>query len=527
MPKQAKKKAKAEHTSKRRATRSQKRADKNKSGSEDYQWKGYSRNQQEVAKRIGAGDYEMITGSGWGFLDRFFIFLFSIGFFSSLEIEGKGYDRILIPLAKLFMTYEMKILLGINSVNKITDHLFRDTALLMMIGFTAQQIREGFCNRDRGKRKGPMIPPTMADALGRLKPEEAEYVLDKAVQILCKKGFIRGGTFIIDGTDLVTTETYEGAGRRTIMEEKRDKDGNRVEIPKTEHGFKLIIIKEVESRIVVAAKMVKIQDHESPFTLELVRKARENMGKKAKMKILLMDRGFLDGLTLWKLNRQMGIDWIVPAKKNLQVAQDIRELREIKDTEWIWRESNSKDEVRVMGVRGLLSYDQYGDEEHQKKMNQKDFRANPVNAVMVTRWKGQDYSPGKEKVFLTSLPTDRPWQIIKKYNLRSLIENLAFRELKQGWFMKAYPKKTENAVRAHVFLTLAMFSATNAYRTSLGQNLAEKGIRRWRANHLMTIHMVIVFAGDYYGIFDLEEVMTLLGKPPKVLLRTDPSKRPI
>ena len=172
MPKQAKRKAKAEHASKRRATRSQTRTGKKKTLSRDYQWKGYTRNQQEVAKRIGAGDYEMITGSGWGFLDRLFIFLFSIGFFSSLEVEGKGYDRILIPLAQLFMTYEVKILLGINSVNKITGYLFRDTALLMMIGFTARQIREGFCNRDRGKRKGPMIPPTVAEALGRLKPEE-------------------------------------------------------------------------------------------------------------------------------------------------------------------------------------------------------------------------------------------------------------------------------------------------------------------------------------------------------------------
>lgn len=526
MVRKAKKRAKAKQVAKRQVTRSREREKKKKVISKDYRWKGYSRNQQEVAKRIGAGDYEMITGTGWGFLDRFFIFLFSIGFFSSLEVEGSGFERIMIPLAKLFMTYEMKILLGIQSVNKITGYLFRDTALLMMIGFTAKQIQEGFCDRDRGKREGPMNSQTLAEALGRLSAKEADYVLDKSIKTLCKRRFIRGGTFVIDSTDLLTTEKYEGAGRRTVIEQKRDKDGNLVEIAKTEYGFKLIIIKELQSRIVVAGKMLKIQEHESPYTLELVHKAERNMGKKARIKILLMDRGFLDGLTLWKLKDQMGIDWIVPAKTSLQITQDMRGLRNLKDKESIYREHDSKDEIRVVGVAALSSYDQYGDEEHQNKINRKDFKANPINAVMVTRWKGEDYDPGKEKVFLTSLPVDQPLQIIKKYNLRCLIENLAFRELKQGWFLKAYPKKTENAVRAHVFLTLAMFSATNSYRSSLGQKLAEKGIRRWRADNLMSIHKVVVFAGEYYAVFDIEEVMSFAGKPPKQLLRTDPSKPP-
>ena len=43
----------------------------------------------------------------------------------------------------------------------------------------------------------------------------------------------------------------------------------------------------------------------------------------------------------------------------------------------------------------------------------------------------------------------------------------------------------------------------------------------------MTIHKVVIFAGDFYGNFDLEEYATLMGKPPKVLLRTEPSKRPM
>jgi hypothetical protein len=63
-------------------------------------------------------------------------------------------------------------------------------------------------------------------------------------------------------------------------------------------------------------------------------------------------------------------------------------------------------------------------------------------------------------VFLTSLPVNQPLEVLDAYDLRSLIENCAFRELKQGWLLGKFPKKTEEAVRSHVFLTVVMFNLT-------------------------------------------------------------------
>jgi hypothetical protein len=70
-------------------------------------------------------------------------------------------------------------------------------------------------------------------------------------------------------------------------------------------------------------------------------------------------------------------------------------------------------------------------------------------------------------VFLTSLPVNQPLEVLDAYDLRSLIENCAFRELKQGWLLGKFPKKTEEAVRSHVFLTVVMFNLTNAYPPTL------------------------------------------------------------
>ena len=128
---------------------------------------------------------------------------------------------------------------------------------------------------------------------------------------------------------------------------------------------------------------------------------------------------------------------------------------------------------------------------------------------------------GDEPVFLTSLAVTTPLVVLDLYDLRSLIENTACRDLKQGWGLTSYPKKTLAAVRGHVLLTLVTFTLANAFRTQQGQALAQHGIRRQRAEAEGS--QVLIFAGDHYGIFDIEEVVILLGVEPATCLRVDPA----
>ncbi len=122
---------------------------------------------------------------------------------------------------------------------------------------------------------------------------------------------------------------------------------------------------------------------------------------------------------------------------------------------------------------------------------------------------------------MTSLSVEKPLEILDGYDLRSLIENCAFRELKQGWHLGKFPKKTDDAVRGHVFLTLLIFTLTNAYRTDIGQELTQAGIRRQRLAW-QDVNKVLIVAGDYYAIFDLEELLIILGCQPEICWRVDP-----
>ena len=481
-------------------------------------WQFYERAQREVYRKLKVRERpEAVVGAGWGFLDHFFIFLFSLGFFARVDFRPKRVKRVMIPTVLMILTYEMKQLMGISSMNQLEEHLFRDTALLKIVGFTARQIQDGFCHRGKGKRRGPMHRDTLADFLSRFSSKEVDFILREAVRVLVKHRLIRGRTYILDATDLPTTQRYKGCGIKKVIKKVRSREGQEVEIVKYVYGYKLLILLEARHKIVVAARVVKINEHEKNFTKELVKEGQRRTG--GKVKVLLVDRGFIDGVLLWWLSKKMKIRFVIPARSNMEVSQDIRGFRSEKaDGQRIFVEETQ--EIKVMGVRGLLSYDQFGEEVHRRTKGRKDFKANPINAVMVIRWGRKEYQPGKEKVFLTNLPVSGPRRIIDQYDLRSEIENRGFRELKQGYHLLKYPQKTVAAVRAHAVLTLIIYSLVNAYKTEHGQRLAHLGIRRWRGKQMGdSIHKMIVYYEGIYGIVDVEELFYLIDMTPKELYR--------
>jgi hypothetical protein len=481
-------------------------------------WQIYERAQKEVYRKLKARERpQAVVGAGWGFLDHFFIFLFSLGFFVRVDFRPARVKRVMVPTLLMILTYEVKQLIGIASMNQLEEHLFRDVALLKIIGFTARQIQEGFCRRGKGKRRGPMHRDTLADFLSRFTAPEVDFILEEAVRVLVKHKLVRGKTYILDATDLPTTERYQGCGVKKVVKKVWSKEGKEVEVVEYVYGYKLLVLMEARHKLVVAARVVKINEHEKNFTKGLVREAQQRTG--GAVKVLLVDRGFIDGVLLWWLWKKRRIHFVIPARSNMEVSQDLRGFRSEKaDGQRVfWEESK---EVKVLGVGGLLSYDQFGEEGHKRRKGRKDFQAHPINGVMVVRWGGRDYEPGEEKVFLTSLSVSRPLWVLDQYDLRSEVENQGFRELKQGYHLLKYPQKTGPAVRAHVVLTLVIYSLVNAYKSQRGQRLAHLGIRRWRGKQMgQSIHKMIVYYEGIYGIVDVEELFYLINMTPKELYR--------
>jgi hypothetical protein len=152
-------------------------------------------------------------------VDEFFALMDQVGILNRLAVEGK-YQRRLIPVILLVVTYCAKVILGISSQNQLTTHLFRDAGLLRLIGYTAKQIDEGFCKRGKGQAH-PIHKDTVADALERLTEEESRGIFEGSAQDLVQAKLVEDTIFSMDGMEMRATQNYPGAGQILITRKFR------------------------------------------------------------------------------------------------------------------------------------------------------------------------------------------------------------------------------------------------------------------------------------------------------------------
>jgi hypothetical protein len=52
------------------------------------------------------------------------------------------------------------------------------------------------------------------------------------------------------------------------------------------------------------------------------------------VKVLLVDPGFIDGVLLWWLWNKRKVHFVIPARSNMEVSQDLRGFRWEKAAQW-------------------------------------------------------------------------------------------------------------------------------------------------------------------------------------------------
>jgi hypothetical protein len=508
-------------------------------------WQAARRDDSRVARRLYRKQvvdavYQLDEGA---LLDDFFYFLQQLGVVDWLGgVQGTAVQRKMVPVVQYLLLYSLKTLFGIESMNALPALLFSDEALMRLVGFNAQQVRHGVCQRGAATRQGPrtegpICPDTLAENIVKLNVRDLEALFNCVIRALAKTKMLGARiTGIVDATDLETTAQYGGCGQVTRKRKITDKRGNVHEIEVTVYGFKLIVLIDARTKVPLAAKIVPIQEHEVLSMRALVTQARTNLADYARLYKVVFDKGFLDGVDLWWLE-QHKILFVVPAKDNMAVTADARaqaaagegitQGRRVHTVrhgqgKTAWRE---RLETEVVGITGLTTYEQYGTPEHWRHHNRRDFQPNPLNAVVVRKWNNREYGPGGKTVFLTNASVAKPLQPFDDYDDRSLIENCCIKESKQQWSLKHPPQKTARAVRVHVMFTLLMFALATAYRRQCEQaDTGEEpvGWQRWRRQlREQTRDLVLVFAEDCYGIFHIAEYSLLVGvnikdRPPGI-----------
>ena len=415
--------------------------------------------------------------------------------------------------------YMMNILSGEWSVRR-TQKILRDEAALRIMGFTDEQISNGLTKRGKknqygqgfAKQPGIMASTTVIDNLACFSYSGLEECFDKYIRRVSSRGVIDfGDVYILDSTIVETDKGYPGA-KKTI---RRDVEGDETidEI----WGFKVFVLTSAKTKTPVAIHITTANDADSPMLVEMVNRGVANLGE-GKIKVLLADRGFIDGQQMYHLKYKMGIDFAIPAKKSMDVWKCVTGLRDSnKNNVEEWKYGKKGLSGGYLS-KGSVSYSQYAENPAGNKKNQSGA---PINAVVVTRWADKEIEPGKEKVILTSLETDSAIKVIQLYGQRSLIENCNFRELKQSAALDSLPQyKNANAeITARIHMLLCVFTLTvftvlveTVYAGPVieGEKIP-KNIREFRFINSCKNGKIFVLVKHYYHIYEMKEFLKFAG----------------
>lgn len=407
-----------------------------------------------------------------------------------------------------------------------------------------------------------MDPQTLARTICKASAAALADLFNGTIQLLAVAHiFPEQVMAAVDGTKIPTTRRYQGCGQQPETRRKRQRDGSWVEVTDLIFGWRLIALVDLVTLIPIAIKIVQIQEHEAPHLLELLAQAQRNLAPCSRIVSLVVDRAYVDGPTLYQIDQQ-GIIWYLVAKANMAARHTALALSAEgtpQERITLVRHGHGREatveplRTELIPVRGIRTWSAYRPvAEAGERLAFADRPA--LNAVVLKMWRNALPDPTTGPwVILSNGPVAAPWTLVDAYDDRSWIENGLFRNAKQFWTLTQwFPEKTEAGVRAHLTFVLLMMATATAYRlwdkaqhealpvtpahlaqpvppTATGAppptpprlshtQLAGQGAQRWR-QELRRQHrdQLIVFVGDTYGIFDTHELMVLTGVPLRQL----------
>ncbi len=151
--------------------------------------------------------------------------------------------------------------------------------------------------------------------------------MNQMVRLLVGWGLLDGERLAaLDESLLPTPETYEGCGK--LKQPRSVKIKGQKERMTEEYyiyGWKVLVLIDVQTRLPLAVKVVKIQEYEGRWLVPLLEQAQRNLGTRGQIKTIVIDRGYLDGEALWRVH-QMGVIFVVVSKSTMTVTQDAQAL---------------------------------------------------------------------------------------------------------------------------------------------------------------------------------------------------------
>ena len=469
----------------------------------------YQQDKAHVEEQLRAGRRPaMAATTAVGPLDELVALHDEVGSFAALAGLALNRKRAGVEDGLLLRTLAVLPFVGNTGFRSLADQLFREPALLLQLGWSPVQLREGDNARYRhaeGRQAEslPCHPDTLRDALARSEAGAWATAQQQAVQGLYQRGPVRGGVYAVDGTGLSATQRVVAlvcvSGAHPLVVAWRYLEGAA-----SEKGKEAAVTRALVEQVLAA-------------------------GGAGGMRLLLADGLYADGPLLAWLKYQHGIDALVSLPADRLLYEDLQGLARGRRLAWqehrYLRTIRGQKEQRTVALAGMGQFDSWP----SFLAAAAGYGAPAARLWACLVWERAPGAPplAEAGALVSTRDWAQPWAAFQAYRDRWTIEDDTFRELKEGWGLERHQWGTQGTtIRGRVTLTLLAFNTAQLYRTQGGQRLANKGIRRLRQLHRRELGAApaVLYLDGRYGVFALEEVLALLGAPVQASLR--PAPRP-
>ena len=469
----------------------------------------YRRDKEAVAAALRRGERpDLATTMASGPLDELVALHEELGILRIVEQIEPQRKRAGVPDDLLLGTLAPLPFVDQASLSGAAEVLFREPAVLVQLGWAPVQIRSGSNGRHRhpeGRQEEslPCHPDTLRDALRRVGASAWQQAQEAGVQSLYQHQLVRGKVYAVDGSGLL--------------------DELRLVALVCVSATRPII---VAWRVLSGAASEK--GKEAEVTHALIEQVLEVAGPDA-IRLLLADALYADGPLLAWLKYRKGIDALVRLPEDRLLYQEVQGLADAQLIAWTHHRyvrtvqgHKHIREVEVTAAGDLSSWDGF---------TEAAATAGVPDALLWACLIRDVTTPEAAQEAPMALVSTRRWQhgfaALQAYRPRWHLEDDTYRELKEGWGLeKQHWGRDLAAAIGRVTLTCLAFNTAQVYRLQAGQQLAAVAIRRLRRlrhRELGNAPAVIYLAGCY-GVFALEELLSLLGSPARESLLPDVRK---
>jgi hypothetical protein len=409
---------------------------------------------------------------------------------------------------------------------------------------------QGFNDRNRHTRATPCDLDYLRKLAKQTEPKQLEDWYNHRVAALYGQlnAYDAEGLFVGDGSYLFVPDNEHYEGSRLLLFDAHNHPVSKEEEQKMTPAQRkrcrwrrcyqvvfLLHIDRAGDRFVVAGlRVMRAEEDEAQALWELLETFVGAVGR-GLLKVLLVDRGFIDGPQIGRLKTEFGVDTVIPIRKNMDILQDVRGIVTL-DVSWEEYQPSrraslspqTKDQDPVIAKR---------EKKRQKTLAKKRAaaeRENPpdpsdvLERTLITKVPGLTswsacpvpltgvyskdcYADGHEKDWLL-VTTNPDWaaaQVRDNYGLRTDIEE-RHRQVKCFWDLTRFHSTAWSLIVSQVVFVALTYSLLQIHLLQQGHQALNRCTRETTRRLLPDGDRVIIYRQQYFAFFTLLEHAELM-----------------